>query len=104
MSRCLDERHIGAISDALASAGPVDENADVSELLESVEARLRLLEERLAFVERHLEVQDKALWEADRERTHLQAQLEQLKGRLQALGNGDEGEARLSADERPPHY
>ncbi len=69
-----------------------------------VAARLQRVEERLAFLERHNEAQDKALWAADREVVRLAEEVRRLRARLAALGEGAADEGASPADERPPHY
>jgi len=59
------------------------------------------LEERLAWLERHLTEQDKAMLEMAEDLTRLRRELLVLRDRLPSGGGDAPG---MSADERPPHY
>ena len=59
------------------------------------------LEERLAWLERHVTEQDKAMLEMSDNLTRLRRELLVLRDRLPS-GGGDEPD--MSANERPPHY
>jgi SlyX protein len=69
----------------------------------SPESRLLRVEERIAWLERHVIEQDRAMLE-------MAETLERLKQELVALratgagAGGREGSAAKDADERPPHY
>ncbi|MFA5057565.1 MAG: SlyX family protein [Opitutaceae bacterium] len=60
---------------------------------------LALLEERLAWLQRHVAEQDKAMLELAGEIDRLKKQVAELRGKLPA----DSGES-VDAGERPPHY
>ena len=60
---------------------------------------LSLLEERLAWLQRHVAEQDKAMLEMAGEIERLKKQLAELRGKLTAeTGESPRG------DDRPPHY
>jgi len=61
--------------------------------------RLALLEEKLAWLQRHVTEQDKAMLELAGEIDRLKKQVTELRAKLAA----DPGEP-AEADERPPHY
>ena len=63
--------------------------------------RLDRLEERLAWFERHVTEQDKAMLEMAGQIDRLKAELGRLRLRSEAGGAGADGNP---ADERPPHY
>ncbi|MGF1449795.1 MAG: SlyX family protein [Opitutales bacterium] len=71
---------------------------------DEVAGRLQRLEERIAFLERHNEAQDKALWAADREVVKLAGEVRLLRQRLASFGNDGPGEDASAMPERPPHY
>jgi len=60
------------------------------------------LEERLAWLERHVTEQDKAMLEMADDLTRLRRELLALRERTSQ--SGDAGEAGFPVDERPPHY
>lgn len=64
--------------------------------------RLNRLEERLAWLERHVLEQDKAMLEMSDAAARLRKELLVIQGRLASASSGGEGDAPL--DERPPHY
>lgn len=59
------------------------------------------LEIKLAFLERHIEEQDKVVYGLSKEIDTLKRELTRIGERI-AQSNSDGPE--LSADERPPHY
>jgi SlyX protein len=63
---------------------------------------LRPLEEKIAYLERHVTEQDKVMLELGDEVARLRRELKSLRGRLEA--GGPAPEASRDADERPPHY
>lgn len=65
------------------------------------DARIDRLEERLAWLERHLTEQDKAMLEQSRLLDRALAELRLLRDRV-ASGGGPTTEA--PGEERPPHY
>jgi len=66
-------------------------------------ARLERVEERIAWLERHVVEQDKAMLELSDEVRRLRQELILMRERLAgaAAAGGDEAPP---ADERPPHY
>ena len=66
--------------------------------------RIDRLEERLAWLERHITEQDKVMLEQSRMLDRALAELRLLRDRV-ATGAGDAApSAASSTDERPPHY
>jgi SlyX protein len=61
--------------------------------------RLALLEERLAWLQRHVTEQDRAMLQLAEEVDRLKHQVAELRGKLSA-----EPGATPPAEERPPHY
>ncbi len=61
------------------------------------------LEEKIAYLERHVVEQDKAMLELSEELEHLRRELKLLSVRLAAGGSSGGSENQLT-DERPPHY
>lgn len=68
--------------------------------------RLDYVEERLAWLERHVVEQDKAMLEYSRELDRLRAEVKRLSERAgsTAVDGAAGGGASSPADERPPHY
>ena len=64
-------------------------------------ARLDRLEERLAWLERHVTEQDRAMLELHEANTRLRRELAMLRT---AAANRDDHEAAADSDPRPPHY
>ena len=63
--------------------------------------RIERLEERLAWLQRHVTEQDKAMLEMAGRIDRLQAEIGRLKTRSDSSAAPAEGSM---ADERPPHY
>jgi SlyX protein len=61
------------------------------------------LEEKIAYLERHVVEQDKAMLEFADELTKLKRELTLIGGRLASGGTSVGGETQ-SSEERPPHY
>jgi SlyX protein len=61
---------------------------------------LRRVEEKIAYLERHVVEQDKAMLELSDEIARLRLELRQLRAQRAPQSGGEE----LPADERPPHY
>jgi len=61
--------------------------------------RIALLEEKLAWLQRHVTEQDKAMLELAGEIDRLKKQVTELRAKLAADPGGP-----ADADERPPHY
>ncbi len=69
----------------------------------SNEPRLDRIEERLAWLERHVSEQDRAMLELAEENSRLKKALSALQSRVVSSPLPTEGQAENS-DERPPHY
>lgn len=65
--------------------------------------RLRTIEERIAWLERHVAEQDKAMLELVATNDRLERELVRLRSRLTADPSEQTGGAGLP-EERPPHY
>lgn len=63
---------------------------------------VKRLEEKVAYLERHVTEQDKAMLELAGDFARLRKELQKLRERLTATTAGDGSGA--STDERPPHY
>lgn len=63
---------------------------------------LRDLEERLAFLQRHVEQQDRVVLELSRELAKLSERLARAEARLRQ--SADDAGQGPPADERPPHW
>ncbi|MET0262094.1 MAG: SlyX family protein [Rariglobus sp.] len=63
--------------------------------------RIDRLEERLAWLQRHVTEQDKAMLEMAGQLDRLKAELTRLRQRADVAPSGGE---RNPAEERPPHY
>ena len=67
----------------------------------SAEERILRLEEKLAYLERHVSEQDKAMLEQAEELTALRREMRRWREQRAGLPGGGEADP---ADERPPHY
>jgi SlyX protein len=65
--------------------------------------RIKVLEEKIAYLERHLTEQDKAMLEIVEDSVRLRRELHALRDRLESPGPG-EGTPPAPVEERPPHY
>lgn len=63
---------------------------------------LRTLEEKIAYLERHVTEQDKAMLEFSDQLARLRRELKGLRERLPTGAGGPTDEE--PADQRPPHY
>jgi SlyX protein len=61
---------------------------------------LRRVEEKIAYLERHVVEQDKAMLELSDEIARLRLEVRQLRAQRSPQSSGEE----LPPDERPPHY
>ena len=68
----------------------------------SMDPKLRDLEERIAFLQRHVEQQDRAMLELSREVSKLSDRLARTEAKL--TQTADAGDQAPPADERPPHW
>ncbi len=67
--------------------------------------RYQRIEERLAWLERHVLEQDKAMLEMGRAQDALRKQLAEFRNRQSGQGAGGGGEGEIfDGNERPPHY
>ena len=64
--------------------------------------RVQRLEEKVAYLERHVTEQDKAMLELTDTLARMRVELRKLRDRLTDAGTGDGGGE--PTDERPPHY
>lgn len=64
---------------------------------------LKRLEEKIAYLERHVTEQDKAMLEMADDIARLRRELKTLRERAGG-GGAAEGEGETMPDERPPHY
>jgi len=64
--------------------------------------RVQRLEEKVAYLERHVTEQDKAMLEQVEVVARLRQELRALRDRLASSGHAEGGEE--PKDERPPHY
>lgn len=67
------------------------------------EERIRQLEERLAWFERHVTEQDKVMLAFSRDLERALGELRLLRDRVASTG-GEAASATSMKDERPPHY
>ena len=64
---------------------------------------IKRLEEKIAYLERHVTEQDKAMLELVEQVEALRRELKALRDRS-ASGGGQQGVGDDPSDERPPHY
>jgi SlyX protein len=62
------------------------------------------MQEKIAYLERHVVEQDRAMLEMSEQLARLRTALLALRERLPEAGAGGGGEPASPADERPPHY
>jgi uncharacterized coiled-coil protein SlyX len=67
-----------------------------------MDAHQRALEERLTFLQRHVEQQDRIILELSREVAKLSDRLVRAEAKL--TQSADAGDQAPPADERPPHW
>ena len=65
---------------------------------------IRRLEEKIAYLERHVTEQDKAMLEMADAIKRLSRELKKLREREAGGGGGGGGGEESAAEERPPHY
>lgn len=102
VARCLPDHLVEATpATALPSPEGLANDGSFPELVSPAMKyeRLALLEEKLAWLQRHVTEQDKAMLELAGEIDRLKKQVTELRAKLAA----DPGEP-AEADERPPHY
>lgn len=102
VARCLPD-HLARMVPATTRPSPAGlaNGGSIPELVSPAmkNERLALLEEKLAWLQRHVTEQDKAMLELAGEIDRLKKQVTELRAKLAA----DPGEP-ADADERPPHY
>ena len=64
-------------------------------------SEIKELQERLAFLQRHIEQQDRAFLELSKEITVLSQRIARLEGKINQLGGDEEAPP---ADAKPPHW
>ncbi len=66
--------------------------------MEMSDSALQKLETKIAFLERHVEEQDRVILKLRKTLDALELEMEQIKANLQESGGSE------PANERPPHY
>jgi len=66
-----------------------------------MQAEIKEMQERIAFLQRHIEQQDRAFLELSKEISVLSQRLARMEGKLNQLGSNEEGPP---ADYKPPHW
>jgi uncharacterized coiled-coil protein SlyX len=66
-----------------------------------MQAEIKEMQERIAFLQRHIEQQDRAFLELSKEISVLSQRLARMEGKLNQLGSNEEGPP---ADSKPPHW
>ena len=64
--------------------------------------RIQRLEEKIAYLERHVTEQDRAMLEFSDELGRLRREIKALRER--AAGDAPRGDGETTPEERPPHY
>ena len=70
----------------------------------SLDPRLDRIEERIAWLERHIVQQDKAMLEMAQENERLRQQLQLLRLKVGEGASSSPGDASFPLNDRPPHY
>lgn len=65
---------------------------------------IRQLEEKIAYLERHVTEQDKAMFELGEEIAVLRREMKALRARSSSQQASDADSGGGAEDERPPHY
>lgn len=65
---------------------------------------VKRLEEKIAYLERHVLEQDKAMLELAGDLGRLRKEMQKLRERNAAPGSEGDGGAASPAEDRPPHY
>lgn len=60
--------------------------------------------ERLAFLERHVQQQDREMYTQSEQIRRLQQEVKELREQVRGVKAGAEAQGEMPADERPPHY
>jgi uncharacterized coiled-coil protein SlyX len=66
-----------------------------------MQAEIKEMQERIAFLQRHIEQQDRAFLELSKEISVLSQRLARMEGKVSQLGSNEEGPP---ADSKPPHW
>ena len=66
-----------------------------------MQAEIKEMQERIAFLQRHIEQQDRAFLELSKEINVLSQRIARMEGKVSQLGGDEEGP---SADAKPPHW
>ncbi len=66
-----------------------------------MQSEIKEIQERIAFLQRHIEQQDRAFLELSKEITALSQRLARMEGKVNQLGGDEEGPP---ADSKPPHW
>lgn len=66
-----------------------------------MQAEIKEMQERIAFLQRHIEQQDRAFLELSKEIAVLSQRLARIEGKINQLGGDEEGPP---ADVKPPHW
>ena len=66
-----------------------------------MQSEIKEMQERITFLQRHIEQQDRAFLELSKEINVLSQRLARLEGKISQLGGDEEGPP---ADSKPPHW
>lgn len=66
-----------------------------------MQSEIKEMQERIAFLQRHIEQQDRAFLELSKEINILSQRLARMEGKVNQLGGEEEGPP---ADAKPPHW
>ena len=66
-----------------------------------MQEEIKEMQERIAFLQRHIEQQDRAFLELSKEISVLSQRLARMEGKVNQLGINEEGPP---ADSKPPHW
>jgi len=66
-----------------------------------MQEEIKEMQERIAFLQRHIEQQDRAFLELSKEISVLSQRLARMEGKVNQLGGNEEGPP---ADSKPPHW
>ncbi len=66
-----------------------------------MQSEIKEMQERIAFLQRHIEQQDRAFLELSKDITALSQRLARMEGKVNQLGGDEEGPP---ADSKPPHW
>ncbi len=66
-----------------------------------MQSEIKEMQERIAFLQRHIEQQDRAFLELSKEITALSQRLARMEGKVNQLGGDEEAPP---ADSKPPHW